>query len=207
MHSHNLPIPYFRVLRDTNEDTNWGFCNLKQRPEAISEVPELYNCPAFEKLIRAINAPTSFFLSHGCAKYFSSRPNMPAEFGIMLTSYVGFAFEIAELNQDQKNFHELIERFKTFTKDVPSYKQLGVRFEVQPTTFYERQLQGWSACYFCNGLGESEDSAKRAWLLGIAEFHKFVAHENEINAETIKAALGTDSIRKLSFPYATIGTT
>jgi len=182
----HLPLPYFRQVR--KESANNGFCNLKRRPEIIAQIEELFDWPEFEKLVRTINAPSSFFPSLGCEKAFCKLERTMPSFETKLTSYIDIAFEVLEVNRDDRSFYDLADRFRKFTEGIPPDDHVVVAFELQKTTYFEHRLEGWSAAFWSTGFGKTEAAARTAWGFAIRNFQDFVIQESERNAGALKSA-------------------
>jgi hypothetical protein len=149
--------------------------------------------PDFVKLLQVINAPSSFFLSFGCEVALSSTNHSVPSYRTKLTSYVGIAFEVLELNRKDRSYYDLIDRFTTFTDGIATDDHSVVCFEVQQTNYCPHGLQGWSMVYFSTGLGDTESAATSAWLIGIQKFQEFILQESERNKAVLQSSTNTVS--------------
>lgn len=80
-------------------DANYGFKNLKGKPERLAEVPELAGDEPLANLVASLNEARSAFATVGCV----SAP-VDEEQGHRVSGYVEFAFDSAEKVADASSY-------------------------------------------------------------------------------------------------------
>ncbi len=173
-------VPYSPVHRPGGYD-NYGYFDLKRRPEDINKIPEIRDLPELRQLIVMLNAPNSLFHTLGCEKSFA--PSENPQYKRRMNSYFDIVYEVVNWNLDTKNFEGLYAKFEEFAGskgDLPN--SFGVEFALGITIFNEHaNLTGLHTAIWNFGYGKNDAEAKREWRKGIAIVKEFFEIEIAAN--------------------------
>ncbi len=151
---------------------NYGFVDLKARPDLIAALPECLGWPETRELLEAINAPASPYMTLGADQGYS-QGDQP-EFRANLTSYVDLCFAAVERNA-KESVRELAEGLharmsdllQTASNELQRSLFLNVTLELQPTKFRDRGVDGWSLTVWLTAAGRDEGDARATWRIGM----------------------------------------
>ncbi|MBI3430656.1 MAG: hypothetical protein HY018_00385 [Hydrogenophilales bacterium] len=145
-------------------DANYGFKNLKGRPELLDSVPELLSDPALSEAVKAINAAQTGLFSVGCTS-----GDIVDENGHRRTGYVEFAFNSASLVADASNYFPLYFHFDRYLSSSESTLQVAYEWELMQAHFLDTNVGGFTCSVFLNTfyVGSSGEAQKN-WAEAIA---------------------------------------
>jgi hypothetical protein len=158
-----LGIPYYRHIDDPKSHR---YVNLRQKPDAIAELPELQDCPPLREFVSALNAPPSPFETFGCEKW--SQPWSAVEFpGLTVRhgSYVDIAFVDRDLCATPKTYYQLIDRFRQYASVNRTYDVMHAFFALQQAVSANQSW--WTLSPWIYGIGQTEKEAARWWAEGL----------------------------------------
>lgn len=97
-------VPYGAVDRPSG-DRNYGFIDLRDRPELAITVPEAHDSIGMQEVLRALNARDFRFMSLGCARGLFPRQDAQAgEPTYLCGGYIQVAYRDSALNTDPGRF-------------------------------------------------------------------------------------------------------
>jgi hypothetical protein len=120
-------------------DANYGFKDIKGRPDLLPTIPELARDPALLEAIGVINQPNTGLFSIGCASSLTTDSD-----GFYLMGYIEFAFNSASYVQDPSRYFSLFFQFDRAlsAEDAPIIAYY--LWELQPAAFTDANIGGYS---------------------------------------------------------------
>jgi len=166
------PVPYPPARRQ-NGSMNQGYVSLKRNPGAISQIPEVADCPELEQLLRAANCADSPIESVGCEKAYASTA-IHGQPGVSLGSYVNLIFTEPGLNDLAEN-HALLAC--TLANAVSGCDHWWSRVEIELEKFKGIAGAGspWGLLVRVNGDGRSQEEARKLWAESLARITTAIA--------------------------------
>ena len=148
-----LGIPYHR---DDQDLSSASYVDLKSDPNRIDSIPEARQWPSLRRLLVQLNAPESKTMSLGCG-VFVYAPQGVARPQWSAYAYIGYCF--ADLSQTARAI-EYFPQFFHFSQHYAPRTNTGanVFFELRPTIFIERNVQGFSLDYVVRPWAASEEA-------------------------------------------------
>lgn len=155
------PVPYFAMERsETPDRPNRGFIDLRDNPQAVSEIYEAADTPGLQILLRAVNQPASSFMSLGCDRNLNKldTPNGGA------TCYLNSYCQVTYRNQKQQTESNI----RRLADDLAEHAGLEHRNWVQVELGIEemKEFYGQRGGYCLNisvsGYGRDGDEA---WII------------------------------------------
>ncbi len=170
MSPHGKCIPYVGnglVREDGN--ANYGFKNLKIKPDLIETIPELAADGALKSLVRALNAHSNFF-SAGCfsqtvgeCSQCGSRPENRRE-SHRCRGYIEFAFNCRSCVQDAHNYFTLFFQFDNFLREQPFSQSVKFDWQLEKAYFSDANIGGFSCAIFIRTANSSSlEAATLCW--------------------------------------------
>jgi hypothetical protein len=169
-----IGIPYPAVER-TDGHSNYGYFDLKRKPDLIDTVVELQDSLELMALVREMNDPRSVVRSLACEKALSE--NRDPVFQWKLTSFVRLSFEILAWNFAKDNYRKLYDQFADSATPHLLSDLISIEFEVDPANFVDHQKNGWSLTIWNNGYGRTGDEARSNWATGVRLVEQFFAYQ------------------------------
>lgn len=169
-----LPVPYHAVDRGDG-GVNYGYMNLRANPALIDFVPELQDSPELLELIKNINLLTGQFQTLGCEKALNTYSHIEeTQLALQFCSYVDVAFVDPRLNTTRTNYENLFDCFKGYIAGSQMPLFLSIKWEIQPTSFLEDHIQGYSVAIWVCGFGATEQETRANWSSGIDAIKGFL---------------------------------
>lgn len=165
-----LHIPYGPPKHDGTLEAS--FVDLKAHPEWVSMLPASLGWPETRGLLRALNRPESPWMSLAAHQDFTT-PDDPG-FRMALTSFVTMCYADVERN-GKRPLVDLAHGLKRRMSDLLQHASdelertlfLRVLLELQPTTFFQKNLHIWSLTAFLAAYGSDAHDARRTWGVGV----------------------------------------
>lgn len=152
-------VPYGRVERRSDGDTNYGFVDLKGHPELFESVPELSRDPHLMELARVINSPETDLFSIGCTS-----GDVSDSHGHRRTGYVEFAFNSIGLVSDASSYFPAFFHFDQLLFATESDAQIRYDWELEPASFIETGTDGFTCTVVVNtNYTSTAESATVHW--------------------------------------------
>ena len=137
-------IPYSSSkIKHPNGKINYGFKNLKVKPDLIDTVPELSSDDALKSLVRSLNSHKTNFFSVGC---FSGKVS-EAE-GYLYRGYIEFSFNCRTCVQDARNYFSLYFHFEQFLRRHKFAQKVKLKWMLEETHFSDVDVNGFSCAIF-----------------------------------------------------------
>jgi hypothetical protein len=166
------PVPY-PPARRANGSMNYGYLPLKGNSAAISQIPEVVECPELEQLLRAANRDDSPIESVGCEKAYAPT-TVNGQPAMSLGSYVNLIFTKAGLNDLAEN-HALLAC--TLANAVSHCDRWWSVVEIELERF--KGIAGantpWGLLLRVNGYGRNEEAARKSWAGSLARVTAAIA--------------------------------
>lgn len=169
-----IGIPYPPVERSEGH-SNYGYVDLKRKPELIEGIPELQDTPVLMALVRELNNPRSIVRSLSCEKALSKSAD--PVFCRKLTSFVRISFEILAWNLAKDNYQILFEQFADSAMPEMLSDLICIEFEVDPASFNDHQKHGWALTIWNSGFGRTDKEATSNWATGVRLVEQFFAYQ------------------------------
>lgn len=158
-------IPYGgQGVARTDGSANYGFKDIKGRPERIAEIPELQDDSALRQLVTAINRNDTGLFSIGCV---SDATQYPQGYGH--SGYIEIAWDSCEQVSDMSNYFPLFFHFARFLKTSGFDRRVKFLWELMGANFSSagldmQSVSGSTAAIFVSaGLEENAAEALRSW--------------------------------------------
>lgn len=159
-------------------DANYGFKNLKGKPERLAEVPELADDEPLADLVASLNETRSAFATVGCV----SAP-VDEEQGHRVSGYIEFAFDSAEKVADATSYFPVFFHFDRALHRMKFDDQVHFHWELMGASFRRTGTEGFTMTVTVNtGWYPSADEARIAWANGLdflGGFLQQVPHEGD----------------------------
>jgi hypothetical protein len=157
-------IPYGGMTEPRADGSqNFGFVNLKTNPALIASVPELQKDGNLRSVVRAINDCPGLF-SVGCESAVASDQR-----GHWRTGYVEFAINSKSHVQDACNYFRIFYLFDCELAKMPFTQSVRFDWELQPGTFMDQNVSGYTCTVYVNTAIFSEPSmAEQPWSAALA---------------------------------------
>jgi hypothetical protein len=152
-------IPYFGdgVLRKDG-DANYGFKNLKIRPDELDSVPELRD-PGLRSLVQSMNSNDSPLFSVGCVSGLVDEAK-----GHRFMGYIEFALNSKLLVQDASNYFPLFFHFDRFLHKSKFRESVRLEWELMPARFADVAINGFTCTIWINpDPSASVEGATETW--------------------------------------------
>ncbi len=149
-------IPYSSSeIKQNHGKTNYGFKNLKVRPQLIDTIPELSSDNALKTLVLSLNSPETNFFSIGC---FSGK--VKEQEGYIYRGYIEFSFNCRMCVQDARNYFSLYFHFEQFLRQHKFDQKVKIQWMLEEAHFLDVDIDGFSCAIFiftthCSSLDEA----------------------------------------------------
>ena len=156
-------IPYNSSKIETqDEKANYGFKNLKVRPQLIDTVPELSSDEALKSLVRSLNSSKTSFFSVGC---FSGKVSQEA--GYIYRGYIEFSFNCRICVQDARNYFSLYFHFEQFLRQHKFAQKVKLKWMLEEAQFLDVGIDGFTCAIFiftahCSSFDKAYDSWQKS---------------------------------------------
>lgn len=160
---------------------NYGFRDLKGRPDLLDEVPELRDDAALRSVVAAINAPTAGLFSVGCLS-----ADVADEHGHRVTGYVEFALNSATHAADAANYFPAFFPFDRLldTRGFPHPVQFC--WELMGAHFFASSTDGFTAAVYINThYLPDRELARRAWTAACGALEELLSQIPPFPADPI----------------------
>jgi hypothetical protein len=154
-------IPYGGIgeVREDG-DANYGFKDIKGDNALLFSIPELKSDSALMTLVRAINAPQTGIFSVGCVS-----DSVEKDHHFRNSGYIEFSFNSASYIADASNYFPLFFEFERLLDDKEFSVKVEFNWELQPATFIEKGISGYTCTIFLNTYySETKLAAQKAWI-------------------------------------------
>lgn len=164
-------VPYGGTgqIRQEDGDANYGFKDIKGRPEGLAEIPELERDDALRDLVAAINRPETAFFTIGCVS-----ASVDEGQGHRVSGYVEFAFDSDLAVTGAESYFPVFFHFDRWLNEAGYDEDVHFLWELAPATFLTSGASGFTASIFINtGFHPTPEAARATWqdALGLlAEF-------------------------------------
>lgn len=153
-------------------DANYGFKNLKGKPERLDEVPELARDEALADLVASLNQAHSAFGTVGCV----SAPVDETQ-GHRVSGYIEFAFDSAEKVADAANYFPVFFHFDRALHSMKFEDKVHFRWELMGATFLHTNAVGYTMSVTVNtDFYPSAEEAGIAWANGLDFLGGYLQH-------------------------------
>jgi hypothetical protein len=141
-------VPYPAETRA--DGNNFGYVDLIDHPERVNLVMEAREWSGIARLLKALNAVGSPFLSTASACEFVHVPGSPGEPEIVVAAYVGIAFRSPTMNHP--NRHQRLAEALALRLSKPPQPFVSIDLVVAPLTHFfgirgcfelEMRIQAW----------------------------------------------------------------
>ena len=137
-------IPYkSSKIEQKDGKINYGFKNLKLKPQLIDTVPELSSDKALKSLVRSINSSKTNFFSVGC---FSGK--VSEEQGYIYRGYIEFSFNCRVCVKDARNYFSLYFHFEQFLRQHKFDQTVKLKWMLEEVYFSDVDIDGFSCAIF-----------------------------------------------------------
>ncbi|WP_125990137.1 hypothetical protein [Sphingobium yanoikuyae] len=126
-------------------DANYGFKNLKGRPDRLADIPELARDEALHDLVASLNAPESAFGSVGCVSALVDESE-----GHRVSGYVEFAFDSAEKVADAGSYFPVFFHFDRALHVMKFDDKIHYHWELMGATFHHTDTTGFTVSVTVN---------------------------------------------------------
>ncbi len=161
-------IPYGSLNSDGTPEN--GFVDIKANPEWIPVLPSCVGWPETQKLLQALNSPSSELISFAADQAFIAAE--PSQALAPLTSFVTLGF--ADTTRNTRTAIVTLagtfnQRFDHGLQDICNARQqslnLDIVLELQPTLFHYSQIEGWSLTVLLAAYGNDRAQVREMWGL------------------------------------------
>jgi hypothetical protein len=166
------PVPY-PPGRRRNGSMNYGYVPPKGNPTAISQIPEVADCPELERLLQAANRDDSPIETVGCEKSFAP-VTVNGEAVMSLGSYVNLIFTKTVLNDVAENHALLACTLANAVSNCGRWWSV-VEFELEKFKGISGASAPWGLLVRANGYGRSQEDARKAWAESVARMTAAIA--------------------------------
>lgn len=173
------------VAREDGE-ANFGFRDLKGRPDRLAEIPELKRDPALGELVARMNDPDSSVFTVGCA----SGP-VDHERGFGWSGYVEFAWDADEAITDAQCYFPLLFHFEHYLREIGFNEPASFEWEIYGARFFRfdaarEDVHGFTATLWIKvGLAETAEAALASWQVTMAMLTAFLTSHSPREGEPI----------------------
>lgn len=154
-------VPYggSGVLRPDG-DANYGFKDLKGKPELLTTVPELVRDQSMMALVAAINKAHTGLFTVGCVS-----GEVADQQGVRYEGYVEFCINSASMIEDARSYFPLWFRFDEFLHQRGFQERVMFDWELQPASF--RNASRTAAQFTCSIFINTQYAATKeeAWAV------------------------------------------
>ena len=139
-------IPY-GGLGEPRDDggANFGFQDLKSKPEAIATVPELQKDTDLRSLVDAINHHDTGLFSVGC-----DSGEVSEQQGFRRTGYIEFSINSKSHVQDAANYFPIFFHFDRLLANTKFSHRVQFNWELQSAAFIDSNTAGYTCTVFVN---------------------------------------------------------
>ncbi|MEM9927907.1 MAG: hypothetical protein AAF915_30020 [Cyanobacteria bacterium P01_D01_bin.50] len=164
-------IPYSSSeTKENNGRTNYGFKNLKVRPQLIDTIPELSSDNALKALVLSLNLPETNFFSIGC---FSGKVN--EQEGHLYKGYIEFSFNCRTCVLDARNYFSLYFHFEQFLRQHKFDQKVKFQWMLEEAHFLDVDIDGFSCAIFIFTTHRSSlDEAYYSWKNSLKMLESFL---------------------------------
>ncbi|MEM9163150.1 MAG: hypothetical protein AAGC54_08780 [Cyanobacteria bacterium P01_F01_bin.4] len=160
---------------------NYGFKNLKVKPEFIDTLPELVSDGALKSLVRALNAEDSSFFSVGCF----SAPSETDQ-GHRYKGYIDFSWNCKKCVQDAINYFSLFFHFEHFLRTHRFSQPVKLDWVVEQAQFLDADVDGFCCAIFINtSTIQSMEQAYVSWQVSLQMVESFLGAIQRPSSTTI----------------------
>jgi len=151
-------------------DANYGFKDIKGDNTLLLAIPELERDSALMTLVQAINAPQTGIFSIGCVSDSVEKNNRFRNSG-----YIEFSLNSASYFADARNYFPLFFHFERLLDDNNFAVQVEFNWELQPVTFIEKDVSGYTCTIFLNTYySETKLAAQKTWRETLEVLSKYL---------------------------------
>ncbi|NJM98670.1 MAG: hypothetical protein HC800_17275 [Phormidesmis sp. RL_2_1] len=171
MSPHGKCIPYAGDgLMRADGNANYGFKNLKIKPDLIETIPELAADADLKSLVSSLNAHPNFF-STGCFSQCISKSqeeNLDEKQSDRVyhycRGYIELAFNCSVHVQDAHNYFDLFFRFDSFLRQHHFPQAVKFDWQLEKAYFSEANVGGFSCAIFIRTVASpSLETATLGW--------------------------------------------
>lgn len=157
-------IPYAGMTEPRADGSqNFGFMNLKSEPNLTESVPELQKDADLKNAVSAINRNCGLF-TVGCESGSTSDQQ-----GHRHSGYIEFAINSKNLIPDALNYFRIFYLFDCELAKMPFTHSVQFNWELQPATFLDSGVQGYTCAVFVNtGTCADLSTAAQSWSAALA---------------------------------------
>jgi hypothetical protein len=135
-------VPYIASVVRKDGNTNYGFKNLKLKPDLIDTIPELALDNTLKSLVRSLNLTTNFF-STGCFSHHISQNQSYKHCG-----YIEFSLNCRNCVQDAHNYFSLFFHFEQILRNYQFSQCAKFDWKVGESDFLDVGLTGFTCAVF-----------------------------------------------------------
>jgi hypothetical protein len=136
-------IPYAGSgLVRADGNANYGFKNLKIKPDLIEAIPELASDKPLKSLVLKLNTNSNFF-STGCFSQAIRESQSYRHRG-----YIEFSFNCRFYVQDARNYFSLFFHFENFLRQHHFSESVEFDWKIEEAYFSDIGIQGFSCAIF-----------------------------------------------------------
>ena len=162
MSPYGKSIPYPRTGQG-----NYGFKNLKVRPELIDTIPELLNDQGLKSLVKALNTQESDFFSVGC--FSDIRKTLK---GLRHRGYIEFAWNCTTCVQDAVHYFSLFFHFDQFLRNQCFDHRVKLDWLIEEAQFSDIGLSGFCCAIFID-TAPCQLNADAVWQTSLQTIESF----------------------------------
>jgi hypothetical protein len=157
-----VSIPY--VPQDRSDgNRNYGFRDLRDHPELVSEIPEARNSPGMQAILRALNSSDSSLMSLGCERTVHRLPEATGDDpSFVVVSYIGVAYRNLAQSAEPDNLIEVAKELLPGILGAGGHL-LRFNFTVEPLRSFFGDDGRFALMIKPFGYGDSPDVAEAAW--------------------------------------------
>lgn len=163
------PVPYPSALRE--DSMNHGFFDLRDRPEFCSHIPEASKSMGLQAILRALNAPGSFFMSIGCEYRLNPTNGFSGNFTCYFHSYTDLTYRDPLRHASEEGMVDLAEHF---LRQVEGSEDAVFGFEIgiQRMKHFFGNQAGYNLSLGLSGYGQTEEQAAQSYQVGAEQTAK-----------------------------------
>jgi len=156
------------------------YVDLKRDPSAVSDLPEVADCPELEKFLSSVNGEQSQFRTLACKHWCKPITSIDqSSTAFEFASTIEIALEVLWLTADFTNYQQVVWRFSQYIKHLGIPNEVIARFQLQHVIFDEHQFGGWCLVAWVYGIGETQNEARERWAQGLDVLAKYLDVESQ----------------------------
>jgi hypothetical protein len=149
---------------------NYGFKNLKGKPEEVASIPEAQGNASLTNALLALAASDSPFFTVGCEKSCNQDSS-----GHWMKGFLEFSFNYRELVADAQFYFKLFYDFNSWYRQQKQEATIQYHFELEGAHFWEVSAEGFNVTvWITTTMLATEEEAQKVWAWGLDRLIEFL---------------------------------